>query len=634
MICILDEKTIDKLAAGEVVERPASIVKELLENSIDAGATKISVEIKNGGIDLIRVTDNGSGIDAGEVRTAFLPHATSKLKSIEDLYSLTSLGFRGEALSSIAAVSKAELLTKRAEDILGSRYVIEGGNEVTLEEAGVPDGTTFIIRDLFYNTPARRKFLKTGHTEAGYITTLIEEMAMDRPDIAYKYSVNGSNRLVTGGNGDLKEVIYRIYGRDISDNLMEVNAEDGDMSLKGYIAKPVVVRNSRAYENYFVNSRYIKDDIIAKAIEDGYAGFLMQHRFPFTALFLTLSPENTDINVHPRKMEIKFSDPPAVYEFIKAAIKDTLSGKEFINDFSFDEEKTELPPKAPEIAPEPFEKPVILREEKVNSYNADSEDSDDHLFTSITPESAREEKTEVPETPAEDTIQENAYEPETPGNWDEYRDVPEKGSQLDLFEEKILSKDAFSDYKIIGQIFNTYWILQYKDEMLLIDQHAAHEKVNYERFMEEFRNKDIMSQNLNPPVIMTLNGKERTVLERFLDRFTEMGFEIEPFGGNDFALRTVPVNLYGLSEHEVMTALLEELSSGVKDEDISIIHDKIASMACKASIKGNEEISYAEAEALLKQLMSCKDPYNCPHGRPTIIKMSKYELEKKFKRIV
>ena len=634
MICILDEKTIDKIAAGEVVERPASIVKELLENSIDAGATKISVEIKNGGIDLIRVTDNGSGIDAGEVRTAFLPHATSKLKSIEDLYSLTSLGFRGEALSSIAAVSKAELLTKRAEDILGSRYVIEGGNEVTLEEAGVPDGTTFIIRDLFYNTPARRKFLKTGHTEAGYITTLIEEMAMDRPDIAYKYSVNGSNRLVTGGNGDLKEVIYRIYGRDISDNLMEVNAEDGDMSLKGYIAKPVVVRNSRAYENYFVNSRYIKDDIIAKAIEDGYAGFLMQHRFPFTALFLTLSPENTDINVHPRKMEIKFSDPPAVYEFIKAAIKDTLSGKEFINDFSFDEEKTELPPKAPEIAPEPFEKPVILREEKVNSYNADSEDSDDHLFTSITPESAREEKTEVPETPAENIIKENVHEPETPENWDEYRDVPEKGSQLDLFEEKILSKDAFSDYKIIGQIFNTYWILQYKDEMLLIDQHAAHEKVNYERFMEEFRNKDIMSQNLNPPVIMTLNGKERTVLERFLDRFTEMGFEIEPFGGNDFALRTVPVNLYGLSEHEVMTALLEELSSGVKDEDISIIHDKIASMACKASIKGNEEISYAEAEALLKQLMSCKDPYNCPHGRPTIIKMSKYELEKKFKRIV
>ena len=634
MICILDEKTIDKIAAGEVVERPASIVKELLENSIDAGATKISVEIKNGGIDLIRVTDNGSGIDAGEVRTAFLPHATSKLKSIEDLYSLTSLGFRGEALSSIAAVSKAELLTKRAEDILGSRYVIEGGNEVTLEEAGVPDGTTFIIRDLFYNTPARRKFLKTGHTEAGYITTLIEEMAMDRPDIAYKYSVNGSNRLVTGGNGDLKEVIYRIYGRDISDNLMEVNAEDGDMSLKGYIAKPVVVRNSRAYENYFVNSRYIKDDIIAKAIEDGYAGFLMQHRFPFTALFLTISPENTDINVHPRKMEIKFSDSQAVYEFIKAAIKDTLSGKEFINDFSFDEEKTELPPKAPEIAPEPFEKPVILREEKVNSYNADSEDSDDHLFTSITPESAREEKTEVPETPAENIIKENVHEPETPENWDEYRDVPEKGSQLDLFEEKILSKDAFSDYKIIGQIFNTYWILQYKDEMLLIDQHAAHEKVNYERFMEEFRNKDIMSQNLNPPVIMTLNGKERTVLERFLDRFTEMGFEIEPFGGNDFALRTVPVNLYGLSEHEVMTALLEELSSGVKDEDISIIHDKIASMACKASIKGNEEISYAEAEALLKQLMSCKDPYNCPHGRPTIIKMSKYELEKKFKRIV
>ncbi len=666
MIRVLDEKTIDKIAAGEVVERPASVVKELMENAIDAGADRISVEIKNGGIDMIRVTDNGSGIERNEVRKAFLPHATSKLISIEDLFTLKSLGFRGEALSSIASVTRVELLTKRSEEILGIRYVIEGGTEVSFDEAGIPDGTTFIIRDLFYNTPARRKFLKSAHTEAGYITSLVEEMAMDRPDIAFKYSVNGSNRLVTSGNGELKEVIYRIYGRDISDNLIPVDASEGDLSLKGFIAKPLIARNSRAMENYFVNSRYIKDDIISKAIEDGYSGHLMQHRFPFTALFLTLSPGDIDINVHPRKMEIKFSDGPGVYSFLRNAVSNVLSEREFINDFSFEkEEKVAAPPLAPEKAPEPFEHIAIMREERVYAPETD-EDSE------IPEKSAVSEIHEIPEKPVNPKNPENFENPEKPATYLEsgdktpgdntvdevnipsvgtdvlYSDVAgdEKsgqdddfsdgisGSQMDLFEERILSKDAYSEYRIAGQIFDTYWIIEYRDEMLLLDQHAAHEKVNYERFMEEFKNKEITSQNLNPPVIITLSGKEREVLERFLDRFLEMGFEIEPFGGNDFALRTVPYNLYGLKERDIMTALLDELSSGVRDEDISVIHDKIASMSCKAAIKGNSRLSLDEAQELLRQLLSLKDPYNCPHGRPTIIKMSKRELEKKFKRII
>ncbi|MBQ9549433.1 MAG: DNA mismatch repair endonuclease MutL [Lachnospiraceae bacterium] len=633
MIQVLDSKTIDKIAAGEVIERPASIVKELLENAVDAGATRISVDIKNGGIDEIRVSDNGSGIERKEVRTAFLPHATSKLRSIEDLFILKSLGFRGEALPSIASVSRVKLFTKTEGDNVGIKYVIEGGTELSFEEAGVPDGSTFIVNDLFFNTPARRKFLKSANTEAGHISTLVEETALSNPDISIKYSISGSNRLYTSGNGDLKEVIYRIFGREISESLLPLKASSGDMILTGFISKPIIARSSRAMENYFVNSRYVKDNIISKAIEDGYAGFLMQHKFPFTVLMLQLPSENVDINVHPRKMEIKLSDGSAVYEFIRKAVRDTLSNREFINDFDFEKEKSpkERDTEAPAKAPEPFEavNAVTYTENSEKPLSLFKEETvyDAGTSAQIIPKKREDER---PSPVSPDTIDGTEAAPlEKP-----FFDDGVKGSQLDLFEEKILSRDASKEFKIVGQIFETYWIIEFRDEMLLIDQHAAHEKVNYESFLKQFRVRSVITQNLNPPIVMTLSGEQRSVLNRFLPRFTEMGFEIEPFGGNDFAIRTVPYNLYGLNDSEVMTALLDELSAGIRDEDISIIHDKIASMSCKAAIKGNTAISLNEAEALIEQLLSCKDPYNCPHGRPTIIKMSKKELEKKFKRVL
>lgn len=640
MIKVLDEKTIDKIAAGEVIERPASIVKELLENAVDAGATSISVDIKNGGIDQIRVTDNGSGIDRNEVRTAFLPHATSKLTKIEDLYSITSLGFRGEALPSIASVSKVEVLTKPVHDEIGVRYVIEGGTEVSFDDAGLPDGTTFIVRDLFYNTPARRKFLKSANTEAGQITALIEEIAMAYPHISFKYSVNGNTRLLTSGKGDLKDVIYRIYGKDISDSLLHVNSEHDGLKIQGYISKPLIARNSRSMENYFVNTRYIKDDIIRKAIEDGYAGFLMQHRFPFTSLYISMPVEDTDINVHPRKMEIKFSDPSKVYEFIREAVRDTLSEREFINKVSFGKEERPAPApvitgkagesftfeKKPEVNGPSFETPGIKYEEIAAA--AENEFFKEDLVYSASVAAPVKDNDNSIEDMKNETVPDTVPAPAA-----DFTDSV-KGEQLDLFEEKILDKDKFSDYRIVGQIFDTYWIIQYKDEMLLMDQHAAHEKVNYERFMEEFKKREITSQNLNPPILITLDGAHREVLERFLPRFNEMGFEIEPFGGNDFSIRTVPYNLLGLNEEEVLVALLDELSSSYKDEEISVIHEKIASMSCKAAIKGNTAISYEEAEALIRQLLTLKDPYNCPHGRPTIIRMSKNEVEKKFKRVL
>lgn len=626
MIKVLDSKTIDKIAAGEVIERPSSVIKELLENAIDAGATAVSIEIKKGGIDYIRVTDNGEGIDKNEVRTAFLPHATSKLKRIEDLFTIESLGFRGEALPSIASVSKVELLTKTVNEPVGFRYVIEGGTEVSFEEAGLPDGTTFIVRDLFYNTPARRKFLKTDSTEAGHITSLVEEIAMANSGVSVKYTANGRNILVTRGNNDLKEVIYRIYGREIADSLIQVNEKSGNMTLEGFISKPVVARNSRAMENYFVNSRFVKDETIERAIEDGYSGFLMQHRFPFTVLKLTVSPEDLDVNVHPRKMEIKFSEGPAVYEFIRESVRKSLSNREFINSFTFDKDEPVIKaPAAPVKAPEPFENKYIVKEEVTYDSSEDTVPGHGELFNE------QEEVTLPEEKGVKIQNSDTLIVKETPS--EEFKeDIT--GTQEDFFDEKILSKDAFSEYRIVGQLFNTYWIIEYKDQMLLMDQHAAHEKVNFERFMKQFKERSVITQNLNPPIILTLDGKHREILERFLIRFTEMGFEIEPFGGNDFAVRTVPYNLYGLNDNEVLTALLDELSEGTRDEDISLIYDKIASMSCKSAVKGGYDLSYEEAENIIKELLTLKDPYTCPHGRPTIIKMSKYELEKKFKRIV
>ncbi len=640
-IRVLDEKTIDKIAAGEVVEKPASVVKELVENAIDAGASSISVEVKNGGSDLIRVSDNGDGIVRNQVRTAFLPHATSKLQKIEDLETIESLGFRGEALPSIASVSQVELLTKTRDEITGVRFCIDGGTEQAFEEVGVPDGTSFIVRNLFFNTPARKKFLKSAMTETGYVTELVEQLALLRPDIAFKYTANSANKLVTSGNGDLKEVIYRIYGRDITSALLEIEREEEGMTVHGFIAKPVIARSSRGMENYFVNGRYVKDRVIARAIEDGYSGFLMQHKFPFTVLSINVPTELLDVNVHPRKMEVKFSESEKVYDFIRNAVKETLSGREFINSFDFEKTSSKIAeaPKAPVKASEPFEKkpfreviiePAVFR--KTDNKPVETAKSENKIDEIVKPETGNT----VLKEPELKLIR-NEVQEEVPN--EVLNEVQEEAleycpKQLNLFEEKILDKNNADEFSIIGQIFDTYWIVQYKDKMLMIDQHAAHEKVNYERFMKKFEERSVDKQICSPSVIVTLDAVHRSILERFMERFDEMGFEIEPFGGNDFAIRAVPADLYGLTEEEGLISLLDELDEGVSVSEVSAIHDRIATMSCKAAVKGNMKLSHTEAKALIGELMELKDPYNCPHGRPTIIQMSKSELEKKFKRII
>ena len=652
-IRVLDANTIDKIAAGEVIERASSVVKELVENSLDAGAGSISIEIKNGGVDLIRVTDNGSGISPNEVRTAFLPHATSKLRHIEDLGDIESLGFRGEALPSIASVCEVELITKTADSPTAIRYIISGGLETGIEEVGGPDGTTFIVRNLFLHIPARKKFLKTAMTEAGYVSALVEQLALSRPDVAFKYTVNGASKLVTLGNGDLKEVIYRIYGKNIADSLIYVHKSEGDMTLDGYMAKPVVVRSSRAMENYFVNSRYVKDKLISKAIEDAYSGYLMQHKFPFVVLMLNISGQMVDVNVHPRKLEVRFSDSSKVYEFIRAALHSRLEGREFIGSFSIGQANGQksAPFKAPRGTPEPFER---RRAEALSGARRETSLSAPASAVRSTnvAESGREYSAGAIGRPAFESVGSDkdaaraasfvshaaadtaACGKSSKAESEAQNSAKKEEKQLELFEEKILTKRAAQEFNIVGQIFMTYWIVEYRDRLLIIDQHAAHEKVMYERLMEQLREKEVATQLCSPPSVITLDGSRRALLEQYIEVFRSIGFEIEPFGANDYAMRAVPADLYGLKEADVFISLLDELASGGADAKEEVLRDKIASMSCKAAVKGNSAMSKMEAEQLIGQLLELKDPYNCPHGRPTIIQMSKRELEKKFKRII
>ena len=621
-IALLDKKTIDKIAAGEVVERPLSVVKELVENSCDAGASHISVEIKGGGIELIRVTDDGTGISAEDIKTAFLSHATSKLHSIDELSNIESMGFRGEALSSIAAVSRTEIITRTAHALTGVHFALEGGEERIFEEVGVPEGTTLVVRNLFFNTPARKKFLRSANTEGAYISSLMEQLALSRPDIAFKYTVNGRLVLNTRGNGDLKEVIYRIYGKDFCDNLLEVNVKEGEYELKGYIAKPVVARKNRQMEHYFVNSRYVEDKVLSRAIEEGYSGFLMQHCFPFTVLKLELPPIKVDVNVHPRKMEVRFNEEEEVYDFVSRAVRETLSEAELINEVSLgrDEElKEKAPAPRPETVPEPFEK---IR------------------LTSAEPVSAGTEGEEISysESPGSGEAGENVYpavsEPESYSYTPVFESDTTNEEQMDFFEEKILTRRAADEFRIVGQVFGTYWIIEYKKDMLLIDQHAAHEKVKYERLMKALKENSINSQRTEPPLVLTLNARQRLTVDEYMEGFNSFGFEIDDLGGNDIAIRAIPTDLYGLDETQVFISMLDELGDKRNYASVTAIHDRIATMSCKAAVKGNTLLSVREAEELIEELLTLDNPYNCPHGRPTIIKLSERELEKKFKRIV
>ena len=677
-IAVLDKHTIDKIAAGEVVERPSSVVKELVENSIDAGATAITVEIADGGKKLIRITDNGGGIEASQVPTAFLSHATSKIEKVEDLENIASLGFRGEALSSIAAVSQVELITKTPSAISGVRYVIEGGVEQCLEEMGAPDGTTFLVRNLFYNTPARSKFLKSDSSEANYIGTMMEQLALSHPEISFKYIQNKQVKLHTSGNYNVKDVIYSVYGRDMAKALLEISYENDFMKIEGYAGKPEVSRGNRSFENYYVNGRFVKNNIITKAIEDAYKGFVMQHKFPFVSLQIQMTGNDLDVNVHPRKLEVRFARGAEVYDAVYEAVHNALLHRELIPVVPVGKEEREAKTAAVKrgAVPEPFEKsrrtvPApdntvknssvpqasnILREQAIYQAKPFSKEEEalfaGTLKAATEADTRRTEQPKIPETlpevqkpkcPEILPEEEQSKCPEIPPEVQKPR-VPEippevqkplpEPQQLELFQEKLLAPESRSRHKLIGQLFGTYWLVEFENQFYIIDQHAAHEKVNYERFVRHFKEQTIESQYLSPPLVVSLNLDEQAKLKANEEYFTKYGFEIEPFGAREYCISADPTNLYGFHEEELFLEMLDSLGGEGAKDAFDLFTARLATMACKAAVKGNHQMSPQEADKLIDELLTLDNPYNCPHGRPTIIAMTKTEIEKKFKRSV
>ena len=640
-IQLLDQKTIDNIAAGEVIERPASVVKELVENAVDANANAITVEIKDGGMTLIRVTDNGIGIPKDQVKTAFLRHATSKIRSVEDLLSVSSLGFRGEALSSISAVAQIELVTKTAESFSGVSYKIYGGEEEAFDDIGAPDGTTFLVKNLFYNTPARRKFLKSATTEAGYVEQMMVHIALSHPEISFKFIHNNKNKIYTSGNGKVKDIIYHIYGRDVAGALIPVQAQSEDVKVTGFVAKPYVSRGNRNYESYFINGRYIKSSIIYKAIEEGYRTFTMKHRYPFVCLDFKINQELLDVNVHPTKMEIRFRNGREIYELVVDTVREALLQKDLVQDVLRETPKKKEQPKTKEVKkPEPFE--VNRRKEETQKMDQTMKDfaqmrqsQTNQQGHRAKPEGMKQDrlKSESSQTAKKPTyagLNYNTQKKEFP----QYKTDELSSNQMTLREDPVFSVQARPDRKILGQLFKTYWLIEYEDQLFIMDQHAAHEKVNYERLMKNFKEKEIYSQRLEPPMVVTVSMMEAEALERYKDAFAGLGFTIESFGGNEYCIREVPANLYGIGERDLFMELLDAVSQENGTMDTEVIASKIATMACKMSIKGNQRVSLMEVEHLLDELMKLENPYQCPHGRPTIIKMSKYEIDKKFKRIV
>ena len=716
-IHVLDQNTINKIAAGEVIERPASVVKELLENAIDAKATAVTVEIREGGISFIRVTDNGCGIEKDEIPLAFLRHSTSKIQSVEDLFTVSSLGFRGEALSSIAAVGQVELITKTGRSLTGNRYQIEGGVERGMEEIGAPDGTTFIVRNLFYNTPVRRKFLKTPMTEGAHVADLVEKIALSHPEISIRFIQNNQNKLHTSGNHNLKDIIYTVYGREITANLLPVSVAGEAFSVEGFIGKPVIARSNRNFENYYINGRYIKSNIINKAIEEAYKPFMMQHKYPFTMLHFKIEPEFLDVNVHPTKMELRFQNGENVFRMVRDTVAEALRHKELIPKVELVEEeraRKSVPEKRIPI-PEPFEQNRMMQKRAEQSEQRRQQDNaglfdtkrlaaggaDDFVLREM-PEEYRM-KTRPGEQPAlkatsqirsertgllrtEQRVEalqreeklKNSQELERAADGNSYRvnealtallkqepgveaagiqsevetqagtgippeaeaplaemsELPEAEGQMDLFEEKLLEPQSRSRHKLIGQLFATYWLVEFKDQLYIIDQHAAHEKVLYEKTMNSLKTREYTCQQIHPPIILTLGSREALMLEKNMKIFTDIGFEIEPFGGKEYAVRGVPDNLFTIAKKELLMEMLDSLSEDTQARNADMIYEKVASMSCKAAVKGHDVLSAAEADALIDQLLGLENPYACPHGRPTMIAMSKYELEKKFKRIV
>lgn len=717
MIKVLDQNTINKIAAGEVIEKPSSVIKELVENSIDSGATAVTVEVKGGGLSFLRVTDNGAGIKKDEVKLAFLRHATSKLVTVEDLLSISSLGFRGEALASIAAVAQVEMITKTADDVTGLRYQIHGGKEISSEEIGAPGGTTIIVRNLFYNTPARKKFMKTDATETSYIYDLMCRICMSHPEISFKFIANGTDKLFTSGNGKLRDIIYHIYGRDITSNLLEINAENDYMKISGYIARPCISRGNRSFEGYYVNHRYIKSAVLTKAIEDAFRTFVMIHKFPFTEINFQVRPDLLDVNVHPTKMELKFANSQDIYSFTYNAIRETLLFKELIPDVApgkdpkpetfkqrdvgkapeaFEnkrreaivraEERTvpqsqpeqhrpaepqnqpeqlrsaetqtspqQLCPIEPQISSQPVRPVIEIIDETSSSNNKGSDVIDNnktekpagnYIYADRNNDLERaivQNRNVVNESPAY-TAPAPARPSVTAATQDStvsaasdaayIEEAGKKYVQQDMFQEKFLTKEARAKHRLIGQLFKTYWLIEYDGKFFIMDQHAAHEKVKYEELMENYKNKKIYSQYLMPPAVVTLSAAEIEFLHENMEMFEALGYQIENFGGREFKLNAVPDNLFGLDGRELFIDFIADASSSAKKVTIDTFIHKLSTMACKAAIKGNTEISFKEADALIDQLLKLENPYTCPHGRPTVISMTESEIEKKFKRIV
>lgn len=674
---LLTQETIDKIAAGEVVERPASVVKELVENALDAGATAITVEIKEGGISFIRITDNGCGIEKSQVKLAFMRHSTSKIRKVEDLLNVSSLGFRGEALSSISAVSRVELITKTYEDLTGSRYVIEGSKEIAFEEIGAPEGTTFLIKDLFYNVPARRKFLKTAQTEGSYISDIVEKLALSHPDVSFKF-INGSQtKLHTSGNGNRRDLIYHIYGREIAGSLFEVEYRGENFSVSGFIGKPVITRGNRNYENFFVNGRYIKSPLLSKAVEEGYKNFLMQHQYPFVDLYFSFGANQLDVNVHPTKMELRIENNQDVYREVCNMVYNKLSHRDLIPDVPVKEEDRprNIVREYKEPIPEPFEsrrlndirakvakdspyearyperRPVpqfVADRTKAVAENASVSNvrtevkysAPDNLgINTVFNDAVSEKNSHVAERHAvfgndDSTGNSNSIDISNSTANTEPEIVEGEQQTLEQLNPSFMSRDARKKHKIIGQLFKTYWLIEYEDKLFIIDQHAAHEKVLFERTMAKIKDKEFTSQIISPPIVLSLDARETEMLEKYREQIERLGYEVEHFGGKEYMISAIPDNLYKIDMKDLFIEMLDDFSDMTGRETPDLILEKVASMSCKAAVKGNDELSPAEMDELIEELLTLDNPYNCPHGRPTIISMSKYEIEKKFKRIV
>ncbi len=654
-IQVLDNNTIDQIAAGEVVERPASVVKELTENAIDAGADAITVEIKNGGIEFIRVTDNGCGIAKEDMETAFLRHATSKIRSIEDLRNVASMGFRGEALASIASVSKVTMITRQKESLMGYRLEVDGGNAGQVTEVGAPGGTTIIAAHLFYNVPVRRKFLKSATTEGNVITELMEHLALSRPDISFKLVSNGRNVFYTSGSGDLQNVIYRIYGRDMAKETVAIDYECDGIVIDGYLGTPAVNRPNRNFENYFLNNRYIKNDIVARGLEDGYKGYTMQHKFPFCVLHIGMPAGDVDVNVHPGKMDVRFKDREGMYEHIAKAVADALHAHEMIPEAEIDHDRKLYTPVVTE-APEPYEtgRRNEFKDKNFSETATDIGTSQTESTSGITEYIEQNDNDSSPEltkdnrdiftvdfSDDEDVILQDfskvniSAESDRDTEFKTENPVYRNAVQLEILpKERVISANARKRYELIGPAFNTYWMFTYDGKLYFADQHAAHEKVNYERLIKKYKEREIYKQQLNPPVIVNLSGEEREVLERFKGYFDELGFEVNSFGGMDYSLNTVPLELYRKDAKTFFMEILNDLCLRGVRETPDIINKIMASVACKSAVKGGDMISREEMDKILDELLTLENPYHCPHGRPTMFSLSRTELEKKFKRIV